>query len=32
MMNVIEQVLVLSSALLTVGMAVIWAKEVFFEE
>lgn len=31
-MNLIEQVLVLSSALLTVVLAVLWAKEVFFEE
>ena len=31
-MSVIEQVLVLSSALLTVVLAVLWAKEVFFEE
>ena len=31
-MNLIEQILVLSSAILTLGMAVVWAKEVFFEE
>ncbi len=31
-MSVIEQVLVLSSAVLTVFLAVLWAKEVFFEE
>lgn len=31
-MTVIEQVLVLSSTLLTVIMAVFWAKEVFFED
>ena len=30
-MTIIEQVLVMSSALLTVVLAVLWAKEVFFE-
>lgn len=30
-MSLIEQVLVLSSGVLTLIMAVFWAKEVFFE-
>ena len=30
-MTIIEQVLVMSSALLTVVLAVFWAKDVFFE-
>jgi len=31
-MNLIEQILVLSSVVLTVIMAIFWAKEVFFED
>lgn len=31
-MNLIEQVLVVSSAILTVGLAVLWAKDVFIDE
>lgn len=31
-MNLIEQMLVSSSAVLTIILAVLWAKEVFFEE
>ena len=30
-MNLIEQVVVLSSTILTLVLAVLWAKEVFFE-